>query len=169
MDVLVPSSLSAVVSYAGFVLGMQDLPLGTHVILTLTLILVQTVALLFIIRWFYTGISLSSGSRLTFTGSYTGLLGWQVLTTLASYTIIGLPFATVAMIRWIFGHVEGGRRRLVFDGSGLALLGQLVLTFLLSLLIVTIPYAMVRLMRWYVSNTRLEPQGTGFNFNPSAA
>ena len=169
MDVLLPSSLSAVVSYASFVLGMQDLPLGTHVILTLSLIPVQVVASLFIIRWFYAGISLSSGSRLTFTGSYTGLLGWQVLTTLAGYTIIGGPFAVVAMICWIFGHVEGGRRRLVFDGSGLALLGQIVLTFLLSLLIVTIPYAMVRLIRWYVSNTRLEPQGAGFDSAPSAA
>ena len=169
MDVLVPSSLSAVVSYPSFVIGLQDLPLGTHVILTLTLIPVQTVALLFIMRWFYAGISLSSGSRLTFTGNYTGLLGWQVLTALAGYTIIGAPFALVAMYRWIFRHVEGGRRRLVFDGSGLALLGQIVLTFLLSLLIVTIPYAMVRLMRWCVSNTRLKPQGAGLNFDPSAA
>ncbi len=45
----------------------------------------------------------------------------------------------------------------------------IVWAILLSLLVVTIPYAMVRLMRWYVSNTRLEPQGTGFNFDPSAA
>ncbi|MCP5110627.1 MAG: hypothetical protein GY953_07310, partial [bacterium] len=157
-QVLLPCSFAAILIYAGVVLGLADQPLGVHLLITFALFPVQAAIYLPIYRWFFTNIELSSGSKLTFTGSYAGLLGWFVLTTLASYTFIGGPFATTAYLRWLCSHVRGGHRKVIFTGSGLGLLGQIIITVLLFFLLITIPYALARLARWFASHLRLEPR-----------
>ncbi len=158
-DILLASSAAALLTYAGIGMGFAEASFTTQVAVSLLLMPFQVVTLLAIWRWAVAGISTNSGNSFTFTGSYGGLLGWNVLNTLASYTFFLAPFATVGMTRWSCKHITGGRRELVFEGTGLRLLGQMIITVLLCLLIITMPYAIARLVRWFVANCRLEPRG----------
>ncbi|MBB4393427.1 DUF4339 domain-containing protein [Bradyrhizobium sp. ERR14] len=109
-------------------------------------VLIQAVLSGVLIRWVVANIS-SNGQpmRMTFTGSVWGFVGWQILTFLAVFTIIGWAWVMAAWTRWICRNVSGTRREMVFTATGLDLLWRTVAFCLGCLFIIPIPW----LLRWY--------------------
>ncbi|EJN08651.1 hypothetical protein PMI42_07125 [Bradyrhizobium sp. YR681] len=109
-------------------------------------ILIQAVLSWMLLRWVVANIS-SNGQpmQMNFTGSVWGFIGWQVLTFLSVFTIIGWAWAMAAWTRWICRHVGGTRREMIFTATGLDLLWRTVAFSLGCLFIIPIPW----LLRWY--------------------
>lgn len=108
--------------------------------------LIQAVLSWILIRWVVANIS-SNGQpmQMNFTGSVWGFVGWQILTFLAVFTVIGWAWAMAAWTRWICRHVTGTRREMIFVASGLQLLWRTLAFGFGCLFIVPIPW----LLRWY--------------------
>lgn len=105
-----------------------------------------------IFRWFFASVRLSCGTNLCFTGSYGSYLGWMLLVTLSVYTIIGWPWASVAMLRWVCRNIKGGQNKIVFAGTGWGLLWRVFVAVLASILIIPIPWMAIWLVRWFARN-----------------
>jgi hypothetical protein len=108
------------------------------------------------IRWFVANIA-SNGQPLglSFSGSYWGYLGWNILSALSIITIIGWAWVYTAQMRWMCRHVEGTRRDIVFTATGLEFLGRWLVAGLGSVFIVTIPWVMRWFFRWQASQVVL--------------
>ncbi len=108
------------------------------------------------IKWFVANIA-SNGQPLglSFSGSYWGYLGWNILAALSMITIIGWAWVYTAQLRWVCRHVEGTRREVVFKASGLQYLWRAVVTVLACSFIIPIPWALRWFMRWHASQTVL--------------
>jgi len=102
----------------------------------------------FVIRWFFAMITWQDQTtRLTFTGSFLGLLGWSVLCWLSILTVVGWAWTLTAMTRWMCRHVVGAERPLSFTASGWGLLWRSFVLVLCSILIIPIPW----ISRWYAA------------------
>lgn len=115
---------------------------------TLQLVSVPIQAILswMLVRWVVA--NLSSNGRpipMTFAGSVWGMLGWQILTFLSLFTIIGWAWAIAAWARWLCRHVSGTRREMIFTATGFQVLWRTVAFGLGCLLIIPIPWV----LRWY--------------------
>jgi len=116
------------------------------------------------IKWFVANIA-SNGQPLglSFSGSYWGYLGWNILSALSIITIIGWAWVYTAQMRWMCRHVEGTRREIIFNATGLEFLGRSLVTGLGCIFIVTIPWVMRWFIRWQVSQVALVERGTRAN------
>ncbi len=116
------------------------------------------------IKWFVANIA-SNGQPLglSFSGSYWGYLGWNILSALSIITIIGWAWVYTAQMRWMCRHVEGTRREIVFNATGLEFLWRSLVTGLGCIFIVTIPWVMRWFIRWQVSQVALVERGTRAN------
>jgi hypothetical protein len=113
------------------------------------------------IKWFVANIA-SNGQPLglSFSGSYWGYLGWNILSALSIVTIIGWAWVYTAQMRWMCRRVEGSRREIVFNATGLEFLWRSLVTGLGCIFIVTIPWVMRWFIRWQVSQVALVERGT---------
>ena len=112
------------------------------------------------LRWFFA--NLSSGGQplgLKFTGSYWMYLGWSLLGTLATLTIVGWAWVYTAQTRWVYRNVEGTHREIVFKASGLEYLWRAVVTVVASAFIIPIPWMARWMMGWLASQTVLVERG----------
>ena len=148
--------------YIAVVIGYQVASFATAregVGVTLFLLLIYFVLLagiaLKLMGWFVSNVELSSGPPLSFTGTYGGLLGWYLLTSVSMFTIVGWAWVTAAMYRWFARNARGAGIEFQFHGKGHQILWRTVVVILASLLIVPIPWIAVWLMRWMVQNVSL--------------
>src|SRR6266404_1676968 len=113
------------------------------------------------IKWLVANIA-SNGQPLglSFSGSYWGYLGWNILAALSIITIIGWAWVYTAQTRWFCRHVEGTRREVIFKASGLQYLWRAIVTGLGCIFIVTVPWVMRWFIRWQVSQVALVERGT---------
>ena len=108
------------------------------------------------LKWLLANIA-SNGQPLglSFSGSFWGYLGWNVLAVLSIFTIIGWAWAYTAQLRWICRHIEGTRREAVFKASGLEYLWRCVVTAVACAFIIPTPWVLRWMMRWHVSQIEL--------------
>jgi GYF domain 2 len=101
-----------------------------------------------LMRWVVSHLA-SNGQPLpiTFKGSIWGFIGFQVLSFIAFFTIIGWAWVLTAWMRWICRNLEGTRREVVFNATGLQMLWRTIVFVLLFCLIIPIPWV----LRWYAS------------------
>lgn len=108
------------------------------------------------IKWFVANLA-SNGQPLglSFSGSFWGYLGWNILAALSIITIIGWAWVYTAQMRWMCRHIEGTRRDVVFEATGLQYLWRAIVTLLACSFIIPIPWALRWFMRWHASQTVL--------------
>ena len=108
------------------------------------------------LKWLIANIA-SNGQPLglSFSGSFWGYLGWNVLAVLSIFTIIGWAWVYTAQLRWICRHIEGTRREAVFKASGLEYLWRCVVTAITCSFIIPIPWVLRWMMRWHASQIEL--------------
>ena len=121
---------------------------------------IQAVLSWVLVRWVVANIS-SNGQpmAMTFTGSVWGMLGWQILTFLAVFTVIGWAWAIAAWARWLCRHVSGTRREMIFTATGLQVLWRTVAFGLGCLLIIPIPWVLRWYFTWSMSQFALVERG----------
>ena len=101
-------------------------------IISLLAIIFATPAVLIpIIRWVFSQIRFSDGARLSFTGTYGRLLGWNVLLILSIFTLIGWAWCLAGIVRWVFRNLRSESLRLHFSGSGWGFLWRGMVSFLI--------------------------------------
>ena len=125
-----------------------------------------------LIRWAFENLSPSAGTLgvtglVRFEDRFWAYLGWTVLLLVSFYTVIGWPWAMVAMMRWACQNVfvgivrdtsDGRRTRggveVVFVGSAWEMLwrGYLVALVTYVTLGLAYPWVGVWLIRWYARN-----------------
>jgi GYF domain 2 len=129
-------------------------------LLNLAMIVVQMLLYWLLIKWFVANIS-SNGQALalSFSGSFWGYLGWNILAFVSIFTIIGWAWVYTAQMRWMCRHVEGTRREILFNATGLEFLWRSLVTGLGCIFIVTIPWVMRWFIRWQVSQVVLVERG----------
>jgi hypothetical protein len=120
--------------------------------LALLIMPISAFIVLKLMRWFFSNIKLSDGTIIDFNGDYGTYLGWGLLVTISTYTIIGWAWATVAMIRWFCRHIDAGKNQLEFLGSGWGLLWRFFLAGLASIFIIPIPWVSLWVFRWIIGN-----------------
>ncbi|THD46691.1 MAG: DUF4339 domain-containing protein [Bradyrhizobium sp.] len=120
------------------------------------MLIVQIVLYWLLIKWFVANIS-SNGQPLglSFSGSFWGYLGWNILAFVSVITIVGWAWVYTAQIRWMCRHIEGTRREVVFDATGLAFLWRSLVTFIACAFVIPIPWVMRWFIGWQVSQTAL--------------
>jgi hypothetical protein len=96
---------------------------------------------------------------LSFSGSFWGFLGWNILVVLAFLTIIGWAWVYAAQMRWICRNIQGTRREVAFKGRGLDILWRVIVVAIGSLFIIPIPWMYRWIMRWYFSQVELINRG----------
>jgi uncharacterized membrane protein YjgN (DUF898 family) len=130
------------------------------ILYTLLLLLVYLVLMavigLKLIGWFVSSVELSSGPPLSFTGSYAGLLGWNLLVAFSVLTIIGWAWAAAAMYRWFARNTQGTGAEFQFHGKGHQILWRTIVLCLASVFIIPIPWMALWFIRWFVQNVSLE-------------
>jgi hypothetical protein len=97
---------------------------------------------------------------LSFSGSFWGFIGWNILVAISFITIIGWAWVFTAELRWICRNIQGSRRAVVFNGTGLELLWRAIVAMLASLFIIPIPWVYRWMMRWQASQTELVDRST---------
>ena len=124
-------------------------------------ILIQTGLYWLGIKWFLANIA-SNGRPLglSFSGSFWGYLGWNVLAFLSVITIIGWAWVYTAQVRWMCRHIEGTRRATMFNATGLDILWRSVLLVFGCAFLIPIPWVIPWFTKWYVSQFELV-EGTG--------
>jgi len=128
------------------------------------MVILQIVLYWLLIKWFVANIS-SNGQPLglSFSGSFWGYLGWNILVLVSVITIVGWAWVYTAQIRWMCRHIEGTRRDVVFNATGLAFLWRSLVTFIACVFIIPIPWVMRWFIRWQVSQTALVERRTSAN------
>ncbi len=123
------------------------------------LIILPVQAYLFyvIISWFTTNVHPSSGTTLSFHGSWLALMGWWLLMFVSVFTIIGIAWVYAAMGRWCARNIRGGGNQLQFSGSGLEILWRTIAVALASCLFIPIPWVMLWHTKWIVSQFSVVP------------
>ena len=104
-------------------------------------------------RWYTSRTQIGHVTDLSFDGSVTGYIGFNVLMQLAVYTIIGWAWVSTAMQRWLMSHIQSSDVRFEFVGSGLGVLWRSLVTGLASIFIIPIPWVMRWLISWFVEQT----------------
>jgi hypothetical protein len=117
-----------------------------------------------ILRWFVGNIG-SNGRPIpmAFNGSVWAFIGWQVLSFVSVFTIIGWAWVVTAWLRWICRNISGTRREIIFKGTGLEVLWRTIVFGLGCILIVPIPWLLRWYANWYVSQLALVERGTLVN------
>lgn len=119
-----------------------------------------------VFRWAVRGVSLSTGTTLSFDGGVLGCFGLTCAFYLFGAFAIptyGLIMPTVPIfaywyLRWWIGHVHGGGKRLHFAGSIIETWWRILAAIIYSALILTIPSAIIWLYRWVAGNIRVESE-----------
>jgi hypothetical protein len=120
-----------------------------------------TLFLIIIVRWFWRNLVWEGQTApLAFTGGYWPMLGWYVLTILATITIVGWAWVSTAWMRWMCRHVDGSARKLVFNATGWGFLWRTVLLVLSCIPLIPIPWTMWWYTRWIVSQCALAQAAT---------
>jgi hypothetical protein len=142
--------------YLGAIVLIICLGLTGIQILNALTILIQFGLYWLAIKWFVANIA-SNGQPLglSFSGSFWGYLGWNVLAALSIITIIGWAWVYTAQMRWVCRHIEGTRRQVVFKASGLQYLWRAIVAVLACSFIIPIPWALRWIMRWHASQVVL--------------
>lgn len=96
---------------------------------------------------------------LSFSGSIWAYIGWQILTVLSIFTIIGWAWVFSAQIRWLCRNIQGTRRAVVFKGTGLEFLWRVIVTAIASAFIIPIPWVYRWMIQWQASQTELVDRG----------
>jgi hypothetical protein len=137
--------------FAAIIIAIGISPLGSR-LLNLVMIVGQMFLYWLLVRWFVANLS-EAGQPLglTFSGSFWGYLGWNILGALSVITIIGWAWVYTAQIRWMCRHIEGTRRAIVFNATGLEFLWRGVVTMIGCFFIIPIPWVMRWFIRWQVS------------------
>jgi hypothetical protein len=128
------------------------------------MVILQIVLYWLLIKWFVANIS-SNGQPLglSFSGSFWGYLGWNILAFVSVITIVGWAWVYTAQIRWMCRHIEGTRREAVFNATGLAFLWRSLVTFIACAFVIPIPWVMRWFIGWQVSQTALVERRTSAN------
>ena len=126
--------------------------------------LVQAFLSWMILRWITSNLS-SNGQPLPFrfNGNIWTFVGWQILTYLAAFTIIGWAWVITAWVRWICRNISGTRREIVFKASGLDMLWRTLLFAIACGFLIPIPWVIRWYTQWYVSQFALVERGTYAN------
>lgn len=104
------------------------------------------------LRWAIARTTSEDGSiKLSFGGSFLGLIGWTLLFGLSSITIIGPFWVLKAQIRWMCRKVDGSVQ-FDFIGGGWGILWRAVLGYLACIFIIPIPWIMAWITNWLFSN-----------------
>jgi hypothetical protein len=111
-----------------------------------------------VLRWFVSHVTFSAGRRLSFSGGFAELLGWEILLALSVLTVIGWAWAMAAIYRWLARNVRGDGVALHFHGEGHQVLWRTLAAILFSLPIITIPWAWLWYVRWLVRSATIEGQ-----------
>ena len=114
-----------------------------HSVLQLGTLPILVAVELVIYRWIVTGIALSDGLNLQFTGRYFPLLCRFLICFASLFTIIGWAWAVTAFLRWVASKVEGAGVRFGFVGSGWGLLWRFLVAILPTLVLSQIPWMWV--------------------------
>jgi hypothetical protein len=122
--------------------------------------IVQVVVYWFFLRYVVANIA-SNGQPLglSFSGSIWAYIGWQILTVLSIFTIIGWAWVFAAQMRWICRNILGTRRAVVFKGTGLQFLWRVLVTAIASCFLIPIPWVYRWMMQWQASQTELVDRG----------
>lgn len=128
----------------------SKLGIGAVVLVLLAYLVINAGIGLKLIGWFISNVELSSGPRLSFAGTYGGLLGWTALSILSIYTIIGFAWVGTAMYRWFARNTRGIGVEFQFHGKGHQLLWRLLVFLLACVLIIPIPWMSLWVMRWMI-------------------
>ena len=156
-----------IILYLVVVIGYQlanQYAVKAGILFMLVLLAVYFVALAAImirlIGWFVSHVELSSGPSLSFTGTFGGLVGWNLLVMISCLTIIGWAWAAAGMYRWFARNTRGQGIEFQFHGKGHQILWRTLVLCLTSILIIPIPWMTLWFMRWYVRNVSLK-RGAG--------
>jgi hypothetical protein len=96
---------------------------------------------------------------LSFSGSYWGYLGYNLLLGLSIFTVIGWAWVQTAFGRWGCRNIQGTRRAVVFKATGLEYLWRTIVLLLACMFIIPIPWVMRWMIRWQFSQTELVDRG----------
>jgi uncharacterized membrane protein YjgN (DUF898 family) len=124
-------------------------------LLTVAYLLAISAIALQLIRWFVSHVELSGGPPLSFTGAYTGFVGWYLLIVFSFFTIIGWAWASAGMYRWFARSTHGQGVEFQFHGRGHQILWRVLVVVLASIFIIPIPWIALWFMRWIVRNISL--------------
>jgi len=129
-------------------------------VLNIAVDVVQVVLYWLLIKWFMANLS-SNGQPLglSFSGSFWGYLGWNLLVGVSVITVVGWAWVVVAQLRWMCRHIEGTRHEVEFNATGLEFLWRAVVTALGSLFIIPIPWMYRWFTRWLASQIELTDRG----------
>jgi uncharacterized membrane protein YjgN (DUF898 family) len=105
--------------------------IGLVLLLLVVYIVVIAAIALQLINWFVSNVELSPGGSLAFTGTYGGLLGWNLLVLISVYSIIGWAWASAAMYRWFARNTHGQGIEFQFHAKGHQILWR-VLVYILT-------------------------------------
>ena len=115
----------------------------TSILLGLWLLMIYMAAipaiLLKLIVWFVSNLEFSAGPPLSFTGTYPGLLGWNLLVMISCITIIGWAWASAGMYRWFARNTHGQGLEFRFHGEGHQILWRNFVFAMSCVLIIPIP------------------------------
>ena len=127
-------------------------------------ILLQAVLSWMLMRWAFSHLS-SNGQPLpiTFQGSVWVFIGFQLLTLISVFTVVGWAWVIAFWMRWICRNIAGTQREVVFNGSGLQVLWRTIVMSLLFVLIIPIPWILRWYTQWYVSQIALVERGAYAN------
>lgn len=92
---------------------------------------------------------------LSFSGSFWGYFGYNLLLGLSILTVIGWAWVQTAFGRWGCRHVENTRRAVVFKATGLEYLWRTIVTVLACMLIIPIPWVIRWMIQWQFSQVEL--------------
>jgi hypothetical protein len=114
---------------------------------------------LLVLRWAIANTTTEDNNmRLSFDGSFWGLIGWTLLLGLSGITIIGWAWVLKFFIRWICRKVEG-TVRFDFIGPGWGILWRLLVAWLLCIPLIPIPWVIRWIMNWLFSNVVVTSSG----------
>ena len=111
-----------------------------------------------IYRWICANVSIhGTETRVAFVGRPGAFVGWNVLSGMAMFSVIGWAWAYAAFYRWMVRNIRVPRRSLTFHGSGLSILWRIPVVVAGSVLLLPLPWLVVWLHRWLIGNIQIEP------------
>lgn len=132
-----------------------------RLVMALALVPFEAALKLPICRWVIGHIRLEPGGAPAFTGTYAALLGWEFLLLASFFTVIGWPWAAVAMLRWFCRNIRGDGYRVEFSGTGWGLLWRFAVWTAGIVLLLPIPWVLRSVYAWGAGNLVLVRQIPG--------
>jgi hypothetical protein len=113
------------------------------------------------LRWEIERTALSSGSKPSFRGDFWANFGWQALTVVSIFTVIGWAWVSAAYFRWVCRNTTASDYQGRFVGTGPQILWRGVVAFLGCIPIVTIPAVLCWWNRWFFFQIQGVPHSSG--------